>query len=256
MIVANDKSWDDFLEPAGKCAWERFTNEERSAQYKVLFVTYIIKSSENVYRDNKFWYLSFWLRTLLRPLDDWVFEHELTNAVLEADQYEPMLRNLPILLLDSVHGSAVTLFDLKYNRTAILERIVEGIAAASATYESQAVDPYALQPPEMADLLKLVMRTMKATRMDLAKMSNEQREYDQMIFRVAEKMDWCTNSIVPLDRWFRETDLIAMGRFTLQQRFGCATSAIRMVIVSKQDVIWFQHTCQKGRHRRFSRSDM
>jgi hypothetical protein len=243
---AQKNSWDDFLEPVGEYSWERFSDAARSAKYKTLFVTHIIKTSEDTYRANKYWYLSYWLRCLLRPLGDLAFEHELSKAVLSADQYEPMLLGQPLLLECSVDGFHLTLKHLKHTRTDMLERLVEGIATASSPYNSQAVDPYALDPPEMADLLKVMMDTLKTTRKTLKNGSDEQKEYDKMVCSIAEKMDRYTNSIVPLDRWFREADFVPVGQRTLRQRFGGTPPAAGTMTVSKQDIVWFQLTCQKA----------
>lgn len=246
LIMAKERAWEDFLEPAGKCSWERFSDAKRSAQYQTLFISHIITVSEDVYRDNKFWYLSYWIRALLRPSNEFVFEHELSNAVLKADQYEPVLMSLPFLLQSGSGGYEMTLAELKHNRTNILERIIEGIAAASTTYDSQMVDPYALQPPEMADLLRLMMNTMRITRSSLTHGSEERNEYEIMVCKMAEKMDRYTTSIVPLDRWLTEAEVMAFSRYNLRKRFGGALPAIGTIVIPKQEVMWFQHTCQKA----------
>jgi hypothetical protein len=246
LITAKVRSWDDFLEPAGRCSWERFKDTKRSAQYQTLFISHIIKSKEEIYRDNKFWYLSYWIRALLRPTHEFVFEHELSNAVLQADKYEPILINLPFLLQSSSAGYEMTLADLKHNRTNVLGRIIEGIATASTTYDSQTVDPYALQPPEMADLLRVMMNTMRLTRSSLEHGSKERDEYEGMVCKLAEKMERHTSSTVPLERWLTDADDIAFSLYSLRKRFSGPAPARGKILVTKQEIFWFQHTCQKA----------
>ena len=246
LVKAKERSWDDFLEPAGMYSWQRFTDDQRSTQYKTLFVSHIISAEEDVYRDNKFWYLSYWLRAMLRPSHELMFEHELSNAVLKADQYEPVLMNLPLVLQGSSYGYRITLADLKHSRTTALGRMIENIATASTTYDSQTVDPYALQPSEMADLLSLIMNTMRLTRSNLEQGSKERREYELMVCQLAEKMERNTRNIVPVQRWLTDVDATAFRYFNLKTRFGGLAPATGRIIVSKQDIFWFQNICQRA----------
>ena len=243
LIKVKERSWDDFLEPAGMHSWQRFKDDQRSTQYQTLFISHIIGMEEAVYRDNKFWYLSYLVRAMLRPSHELVFEHELLNAILKADQYEPILMNLPLVLQSSSEGHGITLADLKHNRTTVLGRMIEDIASASSTYDSQTVDPYALQPQEMADLLSLIMTTMRITRSNLEPGSIE---YEKMICQLAEKMERHTSNIVPVEQWITESDAIAFRSYNLKKRFGGLAPATGRIIVPKQEIFWFQHTCLKA----------
>jgi hypothetical protein len=246
LVKVKERSWDDFLEPAGRYSWQRFTDEQLSTQYKTLFVSHIISAEEDVYRDNKFWYLSYWLRAMLRPSHELVFEHELSNAVLKADQYEPVLMNLPLVLQGSSYGYRITLADLKHNRTTAIGRMIENIATASTTYDSQTVDPYALQPSEMADLLSLIMNTMRLTRSNLEQGSKELHEYELMVCQLAEMMERYTSNIVPVQAWLTDTDALAFRYYNLKKRFGGLAPATGRIIISKQEIFWFQNICQKA----------
>lgn len=246
LVTAKTRSWDDFLEPAGRYSWERFENPKRSAVYQTLFLAFIIKSKEEVYRDNKFWYLRYWVKALLRPSHEFVFEHELSTAMLKADQYEPILMNLPLLIKGGSDGSSVQMAVLEQNRTNVLGMIVENIANASNNYDSQAVDPYALQPPEMADLLRVMMNTMRLTRSNLDHGSKERDEYELMVCKLADKMERYTSSIVPLERWLTDTDVMAFNLYHLRKRFGGPAPTTGTILVPKQEIFWFQTTCQKA----------
>jgi hypothetical protein len=237
FIVAKQRSWDDFLEPAGKYSWERFEDTKRAAQYKTLFIAFIITNNGEVYRDNKFWYLSYWLTALLRPSHQFVFENELCSAILEADQYEPILVNLPTLIKGGSSDSYMQIEDLKQKRTSLLGMVIENIATASSNYDSQAVDSYALQPSEMEHLLRMMLNTMRLTRSSLEHGSGERDEYE---------MERHTSNIVPLEKWLVDADLIAFGLYHLRKRFGGPAPTTGSVLVPKQQIYWFQHICLRA----------
>ena len=96
MLVSESLAqWESYTGPYSNKSWMNLRSTEQTRKYTAYFMSKVIEADSEVYDAHKSQFLSSWMASLVERDSMLKFQHSLTNAILNADRRNPLLKNLP-----------------------------------------------------------------------------------------------------------------------------------------------------------------
>lgn len=204
LVRCKMRSWSDYVDRFGNDTWGSLRGTEQTRKYTTYFLTTLIEKDGSIYRDHQTFFLSSWIGSLVERDSLLKFQHNFTEALLNAVTHSPLLENLPFFSDSSTGRFRVTAFEFSERRLSLISSVLSNIRTSlEQAVFNPAVDAVQLRQ-ECKDLLKHLMGTMKHNYQELGQGSNLKGAYVDFVHRVVEVLQQHTSTICPIDRFFTD----------------------------------------------------
>lgn len=204
LVRGGLRSWADYLGRFGNDSWSSLRDTEQTRKFFTYYLATLIENDSKIYHDQKAFFLTFWVCSLVERESLLKFQHRLTSALLNTDPENFLLQNLPFWK-DAANGDyQIAASDFSDRRLLLISSVLSNmrVSLESAVCEPS-VNGNELRQ-EFKDLLKNLMATMKRNYQELGHGSNARGAYVDFVHRVIEFLQQHTSTICPIDRFFTD----------------------------------------------------
>ena len=120
LADASLKQWDDFIGEYSRHSWTTLRNTEQTRKYTAYFMAKVVEADEANYQTQRLLFLTHWVTSLVERESMLKFQHTFTNAVLNADPSEPLLKNLPFTFQVRDGAYSITLREFSERRLSLI----------------------------------------------------------------------------------------------------------------------------------------
>lgn len=167
MVCNGLRSWSNFLVDYNAGAWSQLRDTVQHRKFTPYVMAAILDADPSAFEALKSTFLGTWLKSLVERSSTLKYQHLLTQALLNASYYEPILQNLPFSKTSEVIRYHVNLQELKQRRLALISSVLSNML--EHYNQTMLDDPRSL--PDLgrsySELAQQVMKAMKANYQEL-----------------------------------------------------------------------------------------
>ena len=120
LADASLKQWDDFIGEYSRHSWTTLRNTEQTRKYTAYFMAKVVDADAANYQTQRLLFLTHWVTSLVERESMLKFQHTFTNAMLNADPSEPLLKNLPFTFRVRDGAYSITLREFSERRLSLI----------------------------------------------------------------------------------------------------------------------------------------
>ena len=120
LVDQSLKQWNDYIGAYSHNTWLNLRRTEQYRKYTAYFMSQIIEANSEAYEIQKPLFLSSWMISLVERDSRLKFQHNLTNAILNADKTNPLLKNLPFWFRARDGMYSITLKEFSERRLSLI----------------------------------------------------------------------------------------------------------------------------------------
>ena len=204
LVRSGLRLWADYLGRFGNDSWSSLRDTEQTRKFSAYYLAILIESDSKTYHDQKAFFLTSWVCSLVERESLLKFQHRLMSALLNTEPENSLLENLPFWK-DAANGNyQIAASDFSDRRLLLISSILSNmrVSLESAVFEPSVNGNERRQG--FKDLLKHLMATMKRNFQELGHGSNARGAYVDFVHSVIEFLQQHTSTICPIDRFFTD----------------------------------------------------
>ncbi|RPB20285.1 hypothetical protein L211DRAFT_771909, partial [Terfezia boudieri ATCC MYA-4762] len=215
LVQQGLKTWDMYLDSYSRESWASFRDTLQTRKLTAYYMSRLIDTCHGAYSCNKPTFLSYWLQTLVERKATLQYQHEFTNALLNADPKNPILQNLPFARTEA-GVYKINLSEFEARRLSLIGTVLANmrISYDNALSHSTAM----LLGGEYATMLQYLMNSMRENYLTLHQnscpnLSNPNTPvsclrtdaYVAFVQQVVSLLQQHTPDILPIDKFFTDS---------------------------------------------------
>lgn len=201
------RHWDGYLSPYDGDSWATLRATVQTRKFTPRFLASCIEKDTRFLSECKAQVLGMWMSALVERTSMLKFQHDLTEALLNRDSENPLLKNLPFSRDRKSGRFSITLEDFSQRRLSLISSLlsnmrehVQGIEDARGTRE------FSSTKQEYKELIEKLMTSMKANYQELGNGAAEsaQGAYVNFVQCIVGFLQQHTRDIGPIDPFFTD----------------------------------------------------
>ena len=204
LVRTGKRAWTDYLDRFGNDSWTSLRDTEQTRKYTAYYLATLIEKDNEVFREHRIFFLTFWMGSLVERESLLKFQHRLTEALLNADSGSLITKNLPFWADTTTGRFRITVAEFSERRLSIVSSVLSNMRVASEQAVFNSLINAAQLRQDYKDLLKHLMATMKHNYQELGHGSNIRGAYVEFVHRVVELLQQHTSTLCPIDRFFTD----------------------------------------------------
>lgn len=202
LVRQGIKSWDDFITQYGTDAWDRLRRTEQSRKFNAYYLALLIETGGSIYEENRVFFLSAWLESLVERESLVKFQTRLTTALINVKAKCPLLKKLPFWTESRISQFEITISEFLERRLALISTVFANMRDSLEEAARQRSEDSSTLRQTYKDMVKRVMAAMKDNYLELGQGLNVKDAYVRFVHRVVELLQQYTSEICPVDRFF------------------------------------------------------
>ncbi|KAF8433806.1 Mus7/MMS22 family-domain-containing protein [Terfezia claveryi] len=209
------KTWDMYLDNYSRESWASFRDTLQTRKFTAYYMSRLIDTCHGAYSSNKPTFLSYWLQTLVERKATLQYQHEFTNALLNADPKNPILQNLPFARTEA-GVYKINLSEFEARRLSLIGTVLANmrISYDNALSHSTAI----LLGGEYTTMLQYLMNSMRENYLTLHQNSCPNPSnpntpvsslrtdaYVAFVQQIVSLLQQHTPDILPIDKFFTDS---------------------------------------------------
>ena len=198
------KTWDDYIDRFGKESWISLRQTHQTRKYTAYFLASVITTDVTVYSSHRINIFTTWAYSLVERESLLKWQHILTNALLNANEHDELLTNLPFSKNVSKNCYDITAEELSDRRLSLVSSLISNIRLALRSKDSNPNRSKVVLQQEYKGILKGLMYAMRQNYEELGQGSALSGDYVEFVHHVIQNLQEHTSSIIPVDRFFTD----------------------------------------------------
>ncbi|KAL5365923.1 Mus7/MMS22 family-domain-containing protein [Aspergillus floccosus] len=199
------RHWDSYLSRYDSDSWAALRSTIQTRKYTPKFLASCIEKDNSFVAECKVHAYSLWMSCLVERSSLLKFQHCLTEALLNGDNDNPMLQNLPFYRDVTDGRYSVTLEDLRQRRLSLISSILSNMRAHVLRLEEEGGRDLSTTRQEYRELVQEMMSSMKSNYQELGTGTKvAQGDYVEFVHRVVGFLQQYTRDICPVDQFFTD----------------------------------------------------
>lgn len=199
LVKYQRRYWSDYLNPYDGDSWASLRATAQTRKFTGHFLASLIEKSESFYSECDNAILDLWASSLVERDAVLKFQHQLTNALLNADRENPLFQNLPFSVDRQSKRYEITLEEFTERRlsliSSLLSNVQHSLAAQGRSNNSR--------KEEYRSLVEKFMDGMKTNYQELGTAGDTgHKPYVDFVHRVVEFLQQYTQGICLIDNFF------------------------------------------------------
>ncbi|KAI9791877.1 MAG: hypothetical protein M1816_003422 [Peltula sp. TS41687] len=205
LVDQSLKQWNDYIGDWGHNSWFNLRKTEQCRKYTGHFMSKIIEANSEAYEIHKPLFLSSWMISLVERDSLLKFQHNLTNAILNVDKPNPLLKNLPFWFRARDGRYSITLIEFSERRLSLISSLLMNMREEVEELFTVSTNEASTRRREYAELLKALMGAMKNNYQELQQGNVISGAYVDFVQAVVEFLQQYTTDIFPVDKFFTDS---------------------------------------------------
>ncbi|KAL6717351.1 hypothetical protein ACLMJK_005266 [Lecanora helva] len=205
LVRRGEKSWDDYIDRFGGDLWTSLRDTEQTRKYTARYLSTLIERDQGILAGHKQYFIKSWIGCLVERESLLKFQHQLTQALLNANCDSPILHNLPFWINAATGCFEISVSDFSERRLALISSVLSNMRVSIEPDMVHSLTDAAHQRQECKVALKHMMGTMKHNYQELGQGSQVRGAYVDFVHSVVELLQQHTSTICPIDRFFTDS---------------------------------------------------
>lgn len=196
------RRWDSYISPYEVDSWVALRWTTQTRKFTPQFLAKCIEKEGQILSECKIQILGIWLSSLVERASMLKFQHCLTEAILNQDAEDPVLKNLPFSR-DAKEGRySISYVELSQRRLSLISSLLSNMRAHLQDLDDTKSQELSSMRQEYREAIQKMMSSMKANYQELG--NADQGDYVHFVHRIVGFLQQHTRDICPIDSFFTD----------------------------------------------------
>jgi hypothetical protein len=197
------RSWDSYISPYGSDSWIALRRTIQTRKFTPQFLAKCIEKDGQFVSDCKMQILGMWLSSLVERVSMLKFQHCLTEAILNHDEFDPVLQNLPFSREPKSGRYSISSVELSQRRLSLVSCLLSNMRTHIQNLDDTCSRELSTTRQEYGEILQTMMSSMKANYQELGSGEAHLRgAYVEFVQSVVGFLQQHTRDICAIDSFF------------------------------------------------------
>ncbi|RAK74531.1 uncharacterized protein BO72DRAFT_199663 [Aspergillus fijiensis CBS 313.89] len=197
------RHWHSYLTPYNGDSWAALRSTMQTRKFTPFFLASCIAKDARCIVDCKVQILGMWMASLVERVALLKYQHRLTQALLNQEDADPVLQNLPFALNRKQGRYSLSLEDISQRRLSLISSLLSNMRSHLQDLEDAGAREYSSTKQEYAEAIQRMMSSMKANYQELGNGTQSvQGAYVDLVHRVVGFLQQHSRQICPIDPFF------------------------------------------------------
>lgn len=204
--------WDNYLSQFGDRSWAQLRQTLQTRKYAAQFLALCIEKDTQIVIESRNLVIGMWMSSLVERSSMLKFQHRLTEALLNGNPRDLVLKNLPFVKDERDNKYHVSLQDLSQRRVSLLSSILSNMRDHVLQLEVSGSRDLGVTKQEYSELLQQLMTAMKDNYRELGNGAAEsaQGAYVEFVHCIVRFLQELASDIRPVDPFFTDPALFPL----------------------------------------------
>jgi vacuolar-type H+-ATPase subunit H len=200
------RRWDSYLSPYEADSWLSLRWTTQTRKFTPQFLAKCIEKDSEILSECKAQILGMWLSSLVERVSMLKFQHRFTEAILNWNTEDPVLRNLPFSQNPKEERYSITLTDLSQRRLSLISCVLSNMRVHVQILDDMKSRDLSTTRQEYREVIQKMMSSMKSNYQELGNGEAEAKgAYVEFVQRIVGFLQQHTRDICPIDPFFTDT---------------------------------------------------
>ncbi|KAL4920194.1 Mus7/MMS22 family-domain-containing protein [Aspergillus aurantiobrunneus] len=199
------RRWDSYISPYEGDSWVALRWTMQTRKFTPQFLAKCIEKDGQVLSECKVQIFGMWLSSLVERISMLKFQHLFTEAILNQDAKDPVLKNLPFSRDPKDGRYSITFVALSQRRLSLISSLLSNMRTHIQVLDDAKSRELSTTRQEYREIIQKMMSSMKANYQELGNGEAEvQGAYVDFVHSVVGFLQQHTTEICPIDSFFTD----------------------------------------------------
>ncbi|KAL3439402.1 Mus7/MMS22 family-domain-containing protein [Aspergillus tetrazonus] len=200
------RRWDSYLSPYEADSWLALRWTTQTRKFTPQFLAKCIEKDSEILSECKAQILGMWLSSLVERVSMLKFQHRFTEAILNWNTEDPVLRNLPFSQNPKEERYSIALSDLSQRRLSLISCVLSNMRVHVQNLDDTKSRDLSTTRQDYREVIQKMMLSMKSNYQELGNGEAEAKgAYVEFVQRIVGFLQQHTRDICPIDPFFTDT---------------------------------------------------
>ncbi|KAL4754669.1 hypothetical protein BDW72DRAFT_189961 [Aspergillus terricola var. indicus] len=200
------RRWDSYLSPYEADSWLALRWTTQTRKFTPQFLAKCIEKDSDILSECKAQILGMWLSSLVERVSMLKFQHRFTEAILNWNTEDPVLRNLPFSQDPKEERYSITLTELSQRRLSLISCVLSNMRVHIQNLDDMKSRDLSATRQDYREVIQKMMLSMKSNYQELGNGEAEAKgAYVEFVQRIVGFLQQHTRDICPIDPFFTDT---------------------------------------------------
>lgn len=196
------RRWDSYISPYEVDSWVALRWTTQTRKFTPQFLAKCIEKDGQILSECKIQILGIWLSSLVERASMLKFQHCLTEAILNRDAEDPVLKNLPFSRDTKEGRYSISYVELSQRRLSLISSLLSNMRAHLQDLDDIKPRELSTMRQEYREAIQKMMTSMKANYQELG--NADQGDYVHFVHSIVGFLQQHTRDICPIDPFFTD----------------------------------------------------
>ncbi|KAL2825141.1 Mus7/MMS22 family-domain-containing protein [Aspergillus cavernicola] len=199
------RRWDSYISPYEGDSWVALRSTTQTRKFTPQFLARCIEKDSQFLSDCKVQVFGMWLSSLVERVSMVKFQHRLTEALLNQDATDPVLKNLPFSRDLKEGRFSISFIDFIQRRLSLISSLLSNMRVHIQDLDDAESRELSTTQQEYREILQKMMSSMRSNYQELGGDENVQGAYVDFVQRIVGFLQQHTRDICPIEPFFTDT---------------------------------------------------
>ncbi|OJJ58983.1 hypothetical protein ASPSYDRAFT_45403 [Aspergillus sydowii CBS 593.65] len=196
------RRWDSYISPYEVDSWQALRWTTQTRKFTPQFLAKCVEKDGQILSECKIQILGIWLSSLVERASMLKFQHCLTEAILNWDAEDPVLKNLPFSQNAKERRYSISYVELSQRRLSLISSLLSNMRAHLQDLDDTKSRELSTMRQEYREAIQKMMSSMKANYQELG--NADQGDYVHFVHSIVGFLQQHTRDICPIDSFFTD----------------------------------------------------
>ncbi|PGH36763.1 hypothetical protein GX50_00423 [[Emmonsia] crescens] len=197
------REWSSYINQYGEDSWTSLRATDQTRKFLPYFLASLIEKDTAFYTECQNQILNHWIECIIERGSMLKYQHFLTNAIMNADASNALLKNLPFSKDPLKHRYEITLQEFSQRRLSLISCILSNMRERLSDAEDLGAHAVQNTRSRYRGLIETLMSAMKSNYSELGSVdSSVHSSYVDFVHRVVAFLQQHSHRICPIDPFF------------------------------------------------------
>lgn len=205
LVKHGQRRWDSYLNPYEGDSWTALRSTVQTRKFTPQFLARCIEKENIFFSECNAQVLKIWMSTLVERTAMLKFQHRLTEALLNQDPENPLLKNLPFSKNRNDDRYSITLEDFSQRRLSLISSLLSNMREHLQEVHDVDGKEHKEMKQEYSEAIQELMSSMKSNYQELATgVQSAQGAYVDFVHCIVGFLQQHTRDISAIDSFFTD----------------------------------------------------
>ncbi|RJE21691.1 hypothetical protein PHISCL_05960 [Aspergillus sclerotialis] len=205
LVKNGERRWDSYLNPYEGDSWTALRSTVQTRKFTPQFLASCIEKDSPFFSECKTQVLKIWMSTLVERTSMLKFQHRLTEALLNQDPENPLLKNLPFSKNRNDDRYSITLEDFRQRRLSLISSLLSNMREHLQEVHDVDGKEHKEMKQEYSEAIQGLMSSMKSNYQELTNgVQSAQGAYVDFVHCIVGFLQQHTRDISAIDSFFTD----------------------------------------------------